>query len=231
MATRDTLTTLDAPTLIPVATVPYVIWGDEESGFVNDLFYISSAQMVVVTVTMPPGASFSSSDRFRPFFDTHECLYVLAGKRAEGYGSRPLADARLFRRGFMGPLEVNASELEEAGLSKEAAEIWEDRTKRAVSALNRIYSGNLERQIEALEAAAGGQPQELAPNGSPRNGLPGGNGGGSESRGNGADPQDPAPNGSPGNGLPGGNGSGSESLGNRETLGTARKVSGSEHSG
>lgn len=79
MATRDTLTTLDAPTLIPVATVPYIIWGDEEPGFVNDLFYISSAQMVVVTVTMPPGASFSSSDRFRPFFDTHECLYVLAG--------------------------------------------------------------------------------------------------------------------------------------------------------
>ena len=79
MATRDTLTKLDTPTLVPAATVPYVIWGDEQSGFVNDLFHIMSDQMVVVTVTMPPGASFSSSDRFWPYFDTHECLYVLAG--------------------------------------------------------------------------------------------------------------------------------------------------------
>lgn len=79
MAIRDTLATLDAPTLVPAATVPYVIWGDAQSGFVNDLFHVMSEQMVVVTVTMPPGASFSSSDRFRPYFDTHECLYVLAG--------------------------------------------------------------------------------------------------------------------------------------------------------
>jgi mannose-6-phosphate isomerase-like protein (cupin superfamily) len=70
MATRDTLQKLDAPTLVPAATVPYIIWGDEESGFVNDLFH----------VTMPPGASFGSSDRFRPYFNTHECLYVLQGQ-------------------------------------------------------------------------------------------------------------------------------------------------------
>ena len=80
MATRDTLSKLDIPTHVPAATVPYIIWGDEESGFVNDLFHIMSKEMVVVTVTMPPGASFSSSDRFRPYFNTHEALYVLAGQ-------------------------------------------------------------------------------------------------------------------------------------------------------
>ena len=79
MAKRATLDVLDTPTLVPAVTVPYIIWGDEESGFVNDLFHVMSAQMVVVTVTMPPGTSFSSSDRFRPYFNTHECLYVLEG--------------------------------------------------------------------------------------------------------------------------------------------------------
>jgi mannose-6-phosphate isomerase-like protein (cupin superfamily) len=79
MATRDNLQKLDSPTLVPVSTVPYIIWGDDESGYVNDLFHVMSAQMVVVTVTMPPGSAFSSSDRFRPYFNTHECLYVLEG--------------------------------------------------------------------------------------------------------------------------------------------------------
>jgi oxalate decarboxylase/phosphoglucose isomerase-like protein (cupin superfamily) len=36
--------------------------------------------MVFVTVTMPPGGRFRSSDRFRTYFDTHECLYVLQGQ-------------------------------------------------------------------------------------------------------------------------------------------------------
>ena len=60
MATRDNLQKLDSPTLVPVSTVPYIIWGDDESGYVNDLFHVMSAQMVVVTVTMPPGSAFSS---------------------------------------------------------------------------------------------------------------------------------------------------------------------------
>lgn len=80
MPDRDKLTPLDAPTRIGLSDVPYVIWGDDESGFVNDLFYVLSTQMVLVTVTMPPGARFRSSDRFRAYFDTHECLYVLQGE-------------------------------------------------------------------------------------------------------------------------------------------------------
>lgn len=80
MPRRDQLKPLDSPTLIRMADVPYVVWGDDESGFVNDLFYVLSNAMVLVTVTMPPGARFRSSDRFRAFFDTHECLYVLSGE-------------------------------------------------------------------------------------------------------------------------------------------------------
>lgn len=80
MPRRDQLNPLDAPTLIRMADVPYVVWGDDDSGFVNDLFYVLSKEMVLVTVTMPPGARFRSSDRYRAYFDTHECLYVLSGE-------------------------------------------------------------------------------------------------------------------------------------------------------
>ena len=80
MPRRDELSVPTEPTLIKRHSVPYVVWGDDESGYVNDLFYVLSTQLVLVTVTMPPGGRFRSSDRFRAFFDTHECLYVLQGQ-------------------------------------------------------------------------------------------------------------------------------------------------------
>jgi len=80
MPRRDQLKPLDTPTLIRMAEVPYIVWGDDESGFVNDLFYVLSKEMVLVTVTMPPGARFRLTDHFRAYFDTHECLYVLSGE-------------------------------------------------------------------------------------------------------------------------------------------------------
>ena len=39
-----------------------------------------SNELVFVTVTLPPGGYFRSSDQHRAFFDTHECLYVLQGE-------------------------------------------------------------------------------------------------------------------------------------------------------
>jgi mannose-6-phosphate isomerase-like protein (cupin superfamily) len=80
MPRRDQLKPLTEPTLIRHSDVPYIVWGDDESGFVNDLFHVLSEGMVLVTVTMPPGARFRSSDKFRAYFDTHECLYVLQGE-------------------------------------------------------------------------------------------------------------------------------------------------------
>lgn len=80
MARRDALKALDTPTLIRRGDVQLVLWGDDESGTVNDLFYVLSKEMVLTTICMPPGGSFGSSDRYRPIYDTHECLYVLQGQ-------------------------------------------------------------------------------------------------------------------------------------------------------
>ena len=80
MPRRDQLVRLIEPTLIRLAEVPYVLWGDAESGFVSDRFYLLSEQMILVTVLLPPGGRFRSSDKYRPYFDTHECLYVLRGQ-------------------------------------------------------------------------------------------------------------------------------------------------------
>ncbi|MSP82182.1 MAG: hypothetical protein EXQ94_04405 [Alphaproteobacteria bacterium] len=80
MARRDALKALDSPTVIRRRDVQLVLWGDDESGYVNDLFYVLSREMVLTTICMPPGGGFTSSDRYRPFYDTHECLYVLSGQ-------------------------------------------------------------------------------------------------------------------------------------------------------
>jgi mannose-6-phosphate isomerase-like protein (cupin superfamily) len=80
MARRDALKALDAPTVIRRRDVQLVLWGDDESGYVNDLFYVLSREMVLTTICMPPGGGFTSSDRYQPFYDTHEGLYVLSGQ-------------------------------------------------------------------------------------------------------------------------------------------------------
>lgn len=80
MARRDALKALDAPTVIRRRDVQLVLWGDDESGYVNDLFYVLSKQIVLTTICMPPGGSFAASDRYRPIYDTHEALYVLEGQ-------------------------------------------------------------------------------------------------------------------------------------------------------
>lgn len=80
MARRDALKALTEPTVIRRRDVQLVLWGDDESGYVNDLFYVLSKQMVLTTICMAPGGSFQSSDRYRPYYDTHEGLYVLEGQ-------------------------------------------------------------------------------------------------------------------------------------------------------
>jgi len=80
MPRRDQLAKPTEPTMIRLSEVPYVVWGDAESGFVSDRFYLLSEQMILVAVLLPPGGRFRSSDKYRPYFDTHECLYVLKGQ-------------------------------------------------------------------------------------------------------------------------------------------------------
>jgi mannose-6-phosphate isomerase-like protein (cupin superfamily) len=80
MAKREELKLLTEPTLVRRADVPYTLWGDDESGYVNDLFYVMSGQMMLIGLTIPPGGGWRSSDKCRAFYDTHECVYVLKGR-------------------------------------------------------------------------------------------------------------------------------------------------------
>jgi mannose-6-phosphate isomerase-like protein (cupin superfamily) len=80
MAKRGELKVLTEPTLVRRADVPYTLWGDDEAGYVNDLFYVMSAQMMLLALTVPPGGGWRSSDQCRAFYDTHECLYIVKGQ-------------------------------------------------------------------------------------------------------------------------------------------------------
>jgi mannose-6-phosphate isomerase-like protein (cupin superfamily) len=80
MAKRDELKVLTETTIVRRADVPYALWGDDEAGYVNDLFYVMSAQMMLLAVTLPPGGRWRSSDQCRAFYDTHECVYVVSGQ-------------------------------------------------------------------------------------------------------------------------------------------------------
>ena len=80
MAKRKELKLLTEPTLVRRAEVPHTLWGDDESGYVNDLFYVYSAQMMLLGLTVPPGGGWRSSDQCRAYYDTHECVYVVKGQ-------------------------------------------------------------------------------------------------------------------------------------------------------
>jgi hypothetical protein len=70
---------------------------------------------------------------------TIHIIPISRGGRDEGYGSSIMWDARLYKRGVMGPREVNQAELEAVGLSPEDAKDWAEKTLRASSTLNRLY--------------------------------------------------------------------------------------------
>jgi len=79
------------------------------------------------------------------------------GSYSEGYGSNVVWDARLYRKGQMGPRMPTAEELEGAGLSAEDAQLWADRTARATRALQAAYPAISEAQVQAFELAAGAE--------------------------------------------------------------------------
>ena len=55
------------------------IWGDEESGLVQDWIYVSSERIHAIVFGLPPGESFRHSDSFRTVFAADELLHVLQG--------------------------------------------------------------------------------------------------------------------------------------------------------
>lgn len=81
---------------------------------------------------------------------------ISKGGMDEGYGSNITWDARLYRRGIMGPRPVTEDELLAAGVSDEDAKRWAAQTQKAVSTLNRLYpvlTQNIESRVKAIEAA------------------------------------------------------------------------------
>jgi mannose-6-phosphate isomerase-like protein (cupin superfamily) len=71
-----------APTHIPYAAIPRLIWGDRESGEVFDWTYASTDKIHQLVFGMAPGGSFRHSDRFRTVFAADELYYVLTGTLA-----------------------------------------------------------------------------------------------------------------------------------------------------
>ena len=81
---------------------------------------------------------------------------ISKGGLDEGYGSAVSWDARLFRKGVMGPRQVTVDELMGAEVSKEEAERWVAQTQKAVETLNRLYPvlvPAIEARVKAIQEA------------------------------------------------------------------------------
>lgn len=80
MTSRQHIPVLDKPTLVRANETSLLLWGDERTGFVNDQFHAQSTQLILVTITMPPGRRFHHSDISKPVYTGHAGLYVLEGQ-------------------------------------------------------------------------------------------------------------------------------------------------------
>ncbi len=81
---------------------------------------------------------------------------ISKGGLDEGYGTSIIWDARLYRRGVMGPRPVTEDELVAADVSPEEAAKWVSQTEKAVATLNRLYPVLLPaiaERVKAIEAA------------------------------------------------------------------------------
>lgn len=67
------------PTFIPYDKVTRYLWGDQESGLVNDWIYLSSSKIHQLVFGFPAGDGFRHSESYRTIFGADEVLYVLQG--------------------------------------------------------------------------------------------------------------------------------------------------------
>jgi quercetin dioxygenase-like cupin family protein len=74
--------TFDRPTLIRHDDAVRHLWGDDESGTVDDWIYVSSDRIHQLVFGLAPGQAFRHSPEFRTVFGADEVLYVLAGSFA-----------------------------------------------------------------------------------------------------------------------------------------------------
>ena len=80
MTNRQNIPVLDKPSMVRASETSLLLWGDETTGFVNDLFHAQSAQLVLVTICMPPGQRFHHSATNKPVYTGNAGLYVLEGQ-------------------------------------------------------------------------------------------------------------------------------------------------------
>lgn len=81
---------------------------------------------------------------------------ISKGGLDEGYGSSIIWDARVYKRGVMGPLPVEELVLIGAGVSEEEAKRWVAQTDKAVATLNRLYPvllPEIEARVKQIQAA------------------------------------------------------------------------------
>lgn len=64
---------------IPGNDVVLKLWGDAQSGQVNDLIYVSNDKIHAMIFSLPPGGRFRHSDRSRTYFGADELYYVISG--------------------------------------------------------------------------------------------------------------------------------------------------------
>ncbi|MCI4644771.1 MAG: cupin domain-containing protein [Hyphomonadaceae bacterium] len=80
MNTEDSNVGAARPGLIRKSEVSPLLWGDEQAGFANDLFYRLTPELAIVVACVAPGGRFTSSDTFRTVFDSDEALFILEGQ-------------------------------------------------------------------------------------------------------------------------------------------------------
>lgn len=94
---------------------------------------------------------------YEPLPGVKVCLIPISkGSRGQGYGSSIVWDARVYRKGVMGPRQLTAIELEGAGVPHDEAEKIEAEATRAVSMLRELYPvllPRIERLREAIETS------------------------------------------------------------------------------
>ena len=81
---------------------------------------------------------------------------ISRGGLDEGYGSSITWDARVYRKGVMGPRLVTEVELVAAGVPEDEAKKWVAQTEKAVATLNRLYPvlvPAIAERVKAIEAA------------------------------------------------------------------------------
>jgi quercetin dioxygenase-like cupin family protein len=71
--------TFEAPTPIRAWEAVQHVWGDAESGLVQDWIYVSSDRIHALVFGLAPGESFRHSQSFRTVFAADELLHVLQG--------------------------------------------------------------------------------------------------------------------------------------------------------